>query len=99
MVAGIGIEPNTHSAEAAGLKVDDGILVDHELRTGAPDIYAAGDVASFYNPAPLENSCASHGAAAGLSRWLFLFSLCSWSPFPPLSLLPRCPWSAPVVTS
>ena len=38
-------------AEAAGLKVDGGILVDHELRTSAPDIYAAGDVARFYNPA------------------------------------------------
>jgi 3-phenylpropionate/trans-cinnamate dioxygenase ferredoxin reductase component len=51
VVAGIGIEPNTHLAEAAGLKVDGGILVDHDLRTSAPDIYAAGDVASFYNPA------------------------------------------------
>jgi len=51
VVAGIGIEPNTHLAEAAGLKVDGGILVDHELRTSAPDIYAAGDVARFYNPA------------------------------------------------
>jgi len=53
VVAGIGIEPNTHLAEAAGLKVDGGILVDHELRSSAPDIYAAGDVARFYNP-PLE---------------------------------------------
>ena len=51
VVAGIGIEPNTQLAEAAGLKVDGGILVDHELRTSAPDIYAAGDVARFYNPA------------------------------------------------
>lgn len=51
VVAGIGIEPNTHLAEAAGLKVDGGILVDHDLRTSAPDIYAAGDVACFYNPA------------------------------------------------
>jgi len=51
VVTGIGIEPNTRLAEAARLKVDGGILVDHELRTSAPDIYAAGDVARFYNPA------------------------------------------------
>ncbi|MBA2592026.1 MAG: FAD-dependent oxidoreductase [Pseudomonadota bacterium] len=50
VVAGIGIEPNTRLAEAVGLKVDDGILVDESLRTSAPEIYAAGDVARFYNP-------------------------------------------------
>ena len=50
VVAGIGIEPNTRLAEAVGLKVDAGILVDESLRTSAPEIYAAGDVARFYNP-------------------------------------------------
>lgn len=50
VVAGIGIEPNTRLAEAVGLKVDHGILVDESLRTSAPEIYAAGDVARFYNP-------------------------------------------------
>jgi 3-phenylpropionate/trans-cinnamate dioxygenase ferredoxin reductase subunit len=49
VVAGIGIEPNTGLAEAVGLKVDDGILVDERLRTSAPEIYAAGDVDRFYN--------------------------------------------------
>jgi NADPH-dependent 2,4-dienoyl-CoA reductase/sulfur reductase-like enzyme len=47
VVAGIGIEPNVDLAKAAGLKVDDGIIVDHTLRTSQPDIYAAGDVARF----------------------------------------------------
>jgi 3-phenylpropionate/trans-cinnamate dioxygenase ferredoxin reductase component len=47
VVAGIGIEPNTGLAEAVRLKVDDGILVDARLRTSAPEIYAAGDVARF----------------------------------------------------
>jgi NADPH-dependent 2,4-dienoyl-CoA reductase/sulfur reductase-like enzyme len=35
----------------AGLEVDNGIVVDEALRTSHPDIYAAGDVAAFYNPA------------------------------------------------
>jgi 3-phenylpropionate/trans-cinnamate dioxygenase ferredoxin reductase subunit len=30
--------------------VDHGILVDESLRTSAPEVYAAGDVARFYNP-------------------------------------------------
>jgi 3-phenylpropionate/trans-cinnamate dioxygenase ferredoxin reductase subunit len=50
VVAGIGIEPNTRLAEAVGLKVDHGILVDESLRTSVPEVYAAGDVARFYNP-------------------------------------------------
>lgn len=51
MVAGLGIEPNVYLAEAAGLEVANGIVVDEFLRTSNPAIYAAGDVASFYNPA------------------------------------------------
>ncbi|HEY8470571.1 MAG TPA: FAD-dependent oxidoreductase [Longimicrobiales bacterium] len=51
VVAGLGIIPNTGLAEAAGLEVANGIAVDRQLRTSAADIYAAGDVASFFNPA------------------------------------------------
>ena len=50
IVAGIGIEPNVTLAQRAGLKVDNGIVVDEFLRTSDPAIYAAGDVANFYNP-------------------------------------------------
>jgi NADPH-dependent 2,4-dienoyl-CoA reductase/sulfur reductase-like enzyme len=50
VVAGLGIEPNTALAQAAGLAVDNGIVVDRQLRTNRPAIYAAGDVARFYNP-------------------------------------------------
>lgn len=50
VVAGVGIQPNLELAEMAGLKVEDGIIVDEFLLTSHPDIYAAGDVASFYNP-------------------------------------------------
>jgi 3-phenylpropionate/trans-cinnamate dioxygenase ferredoxin reductase component len=51
IVAGLGIEPNVELARAAGLAVANGILVDDLLRTSHPDIYAAGDVASFPSPA------------------------------------------------
>lgn len=51
VIAGIGVEPNTELARAAGLDVDDGIRVDASLRTSHPDIFAAGDVASIYNAA------------------------------------------------
>ena len=49
LLAAIGVQPNVELAEAAGLKVDDGIRVDDSLRTSDPSIYAAGDVASFYD--------------------------------------------------
>ncbi|MDB6037265.1 MAG: pyridine nucleotide-disulfide oxidoreductase [Verrucomicrobiales bacterium] len=49
VVAGVGVEPNVELAKALGLKVDNGIVVDEFLRTGQADIYAAGDVASFFN--------------------------------------------------
>jgi 3-phenylpropionate/trans-cinnamate dioxygenase ferredoxin reductase subunit len=51
VIAGIGIEPNIELARATGLNVDKGILVDESLVTSHPNIYAAGDVAEFFNPA------------------------------------------------
>jgi 3-phenylpropionate/trans-cinnamate dioxygenase ferredoxin reductase component len=50
VVAGIGIEPDTGLAKSLGLKIDNGVVVDEQLRA-APDIFAAGDVANFYSPA------------------------------------------------
>ncbi|MQA01286.1 MAG: NAD(P)/FAD-dependent oxidoreductase [Streptosporangiales bacterium] len=50
VIVGVGIRPNTELAEAAGLTVDNGIVVDETLRTSNPDIYAAGDVARSYVP-------------------------------------------------
>jgi NADPH-dependent 2,4-dienoyl-CoA reductase/sulfur reductase-like enzyme len=50
VVAGIGIEPNVELAQAANLNLENGIIVDEFLRTSRPDIFAAGDVAAFYNP-------------------------------------------------
>jgi 3-phenylpropionate/trans-cinnamate dioxygenase ferredoxin reductase subunit len=51
IVAGIGILPNTNLAESAGIDQSNGILVDEYLHTSQADIFAAGDVANFYNPA------------------------------------------------
>jgi NADPH-dependent 2,4-dienoyl-CoA reductase/sulfur reductase-like enzyme len=51
IIAGVGIKPNVELAESAGLKVEDGIIVDGELRTPDPDIFAAGDVANFVHSA------------------------------------------------
>lgn len=49
VVAGIGVEPETALAQSIDLELDDGIVVDDQLRTSQPDIFAAGDVAAFYN--------------------------------------------------
>jgi NADPH-dependent 2,4-dienoyl-CoA reductase/sulfur reductase-like enzyme len=51
VVAGLGIILNDELAKAAGLATDNGIVVDEFLRTNNPDVYAAGDVVNFYNPA------------------------------------------------
>jgi 3-phenylpropionate/trans-cinnamate dioxygenase ferredoxin reductase subunit len=51
VVAGVGIEPNVELAQTIGIKVGNGIIVDEFLRASFPDIYAAGDVAVFFNPA------------------------------------------------
>lgn len=44
LVVGVGIVPNVELADAAGLVVDDGIIVDAYGRTSDPDVYAVGDV-------------------------------------------------------
>jgi len=72
VIAGIGLEPATDLADAAGLQVNKGIEVDEMARTSDPNIYAAGDVAEF--PCiPLEqrlrmehwDHALMHGKAAG----------------------------------
>ena len=50
LVVGIGASPDIALAEAAGLAVDNGILVDERMRTSHPDVFAAGDVARAHHP-------------------------------------------------
>jgi 3-phenylpropionate/trans-cinnamate dioxygenase ferredoxin reductase subunit len=64
VVVGVGIAPATALAEAAGLEVDNGVLVDAALRTADPDIYAAGDVANAFNPLFGERLRVEHWANA-----------------------------------
>ncbi|MER6840157.1 NAD(P)/FAD-dependent oxidoreductase [Streptomyces platensis] len=50
VIVGVGITPNTSQAAAAGLKVDNGVVVDERLCSSHPDVFAAGDVANAYHP-------------------------------------------------
>lgn len=50
VVVGIGAAPRVELAAAAGLTVDDGVLVDEYLRTPDPAVFAAGDVARAWHP-------------------------------------------------
>jgi len=85
VVAGLGIVPDTDLAKAAGLAVEDGIVVDEYLRTSHPDVFAAGDVARFSAPmlgtrirVEHEDNALTMGRAAGramagdLSRYAHL---------------------------
>ncbi|MDO5499041.1 MAG: FAD-dependent oxidoreductase [Propionibacteriaceae bacterium] len=50
VVAGIGLAPHLELAEAAGLELDQGVVVGPDTRTSDPDIFAAGDIAVADNP-------------------------------------------------
>ena len=49
-VVGLGVEPSTELLAGAGVKIDNGIVVDEYCRTNVEGIYAAGDVANHYHP-------------------------------------------------
>lgn len=50
VVVAIGLVPDLTLATAAGLAVDNGVVVDEYCRTSAPDVFAAGDIANHPNP-------------------------------------------------
>ncbi len=50
VVIAAGIELNLDLARQAGLKIDNGVVVDAHMRTSHPDIYAAGDIANYPDP-------------------------------------------------
>jgi 3-phenylpropionate/trans-cinnamate dioxygenase ferredoxin reductase subunit len=64
VVVGVGVEPRTELAEAAGIATDNGILVDEQLQTSAPGIFAAGDVANAQHPRYGERIRVEHWANA-----------------------------------
>ena len=47
VIVGVGVLPGTALAEAAGLAIENGIKTDEYGRTSDPDIWSAGDCASF----------------------------------------------------
>ena len=60
ILAGIGVSPNVELAEAAGLDVDNGVLVDDHLRA-ADDVWAVGDIANY--------DSAVHGRRLRIEHW------------------------------
>jgi 3-phenylpropionate/trans-cinnamate dioxygenase ferredoxin reductase component len=49
-VVGVGVIPNVDFLADSGLPLDNGIVVNQRFETGAPGVYAAGDVANFFDP-------------------------------------------------
>jgi 3-phenylpropionate/trans-cinnamate dioxygenase ferredoxin reductase subunit len=64
VVVGVGVEPRTKLAAEAGLAIDNGVLVTTALRTSAPDVFAAGDVANAEHPFYGERIRVEHWANA-----------------------------------
>jgi 3-phenylpropionate/trans-cinnamate dioxygenase ferredoxin reductase subunit len=50
VVVGVGVAPRTALAEAAGIRVENGVLADERLETSAPGIFVAGDIANAAHP-------------------------------------------------
>ncbi|QOT16416.1 NAD(P)/FAD-dependent oxidoreductase [Paenarthrobacter sp. YJN-5] len=63
-IIAVGIAPDTALAEASGLEVRNGVVVDASLRTSAPDVLAAGDVANALHPFTGEHHRSEHWANA-----------------------------------
>jgi NADPH-dependent 2,4-dienoyl-CoA reductase/sulfur reductase-like enzyme len=49
-VVGVGVVPNVDFLTDSGLTLTDGVLVDQRFQTQAPRVFAAGDVANFFDP-------------------------------------------------
>ena len=49
-VVGVGVDPVTGFLEGSGIELDNWIVVNERFETNVPDVYAAGDVANFYDP-------------------------------------------------
>ncbi len=50
VVVGVGVTPVTEFLEGSGIELDNGVVVNERFETNVPDVYAAGDVANFFDP-------------------------------------------------
>lgn len=64
VVIGIGVAPQIELAQAAGLKTENGVLVDSALQSSNPDIYAVGDIANHNHPVLERRVRVEHWATA-----------------------------------
>ena len=64
VVVGVGVKPRVALAEAAGLTVDNGVMVDEQLRASAPDVWAAGDIARYPDPRVADRVRVEHWVVA-----------------------------------
>ncbi|HEY4889952.1 MAG TPA: FAD-dependent oxidoreductase [Candidatus Dormibacteraeota bacterium] len=71
---GVGLDYYTESARDTGIELNKGIVTDSKLRTAAPDVYAAGDIAVFYdlmverhNQMGTWDNAEAHGKVAALN--------------------------------
>jgi NADPH-dependent 2,4-dienoyl-CoA reductase/sulfur reductase-like enzyme/nitrite reductase/ring-hydroxylating ferredoxin subunit len=64
VVMGVGVSPRTSLAEAAGIRVDNGVVVNETMHTSAPHIFAAGDLAQYPEPVSGEQARIEHWVVA-----------------------------------
>jgi len=64
VILGVGVSPRTSLAESAGIKVDNGVIVNEALRTSAADVFGAGDVARYPEPVSGDQARIEHWVAA-----------------------------------
>lgn len=74
VVCAAGVKPNIAFLDGSGIETDQGILVDHHLRTNVPNIFAAGDIAQgpeFFTGNQeihaIQPTASEHGRIAGLN--------------------------------